>query len=385
MNPLKCAFAVESGVFLGFVVCYHGIEIEPKKITAIMNMPPPTNLKELKSLQGKLAYIRRFIFNLSGRIQPLSRLMNKRAPFVWDEQCQEGLDSIKRYLVNPPILAAPVKGRPLILYIATQPSSIGALLAQHNDEGKKVACYFLSRTMVGAEHNYSPIEKLCLGLIFTLKKLRHYMLTHQIQLVGRADPLRYVVSQPLLAGQLGKWAVLMMEFDITYVPQKVVKGQALAEFLAAHPVLDDSPLITDLPDEEVFTTELEAPWELCFDGASLTKNDRDGAPRRRAGVGLVFPTPQGEVMHHTFSLLKEECSNNEAKYEALIFGLLVALTMEVRTLRALRDSQLIVRQVNNIYEVRKPELVPYYNAARGLWKNLNILKLFTSTKSECIS
>ena len=90
-------------------------------------------------------------------------------------------------------------------------------------------------------------------------------------------------------------------------------------------------------------------------------------------------------MHHTFSLLKEECSNNEAKYEALIFGLLVALTMEVRTLRALRDSQLIVRQVNNIYEVRKPELVPYYNAARGLWKNLNILKLFTSTESECIS
>ena len=148
---------------------------------------------------------------------------------------------------------------------------------------------------------------------------------------------------------------------------------------------DDSPLITDLPDEEVFTTELEAPWELYFDGASLTKNDRDGAPRQRAGVGLVFPTPQGEVMHHTFSLLKEECSNNEAKYEALIFGLLVALTMEVRTLRALRDSQLIVRQVNNIYEVRKPELVPYYNAARGLWKNLNILKLFTSTKSECIS
>ena len=119
MNPLKCAFAIESGVFLGFVVHYRGIEIEPKKITAIMNMPPPSNLKELKSLQGKLAHIRRFISNLSGCIQPFSRLMKKGAPFVWDEQCQEGLDSIKRYLLNPPVLAAPVKGRPLILYIAT--------------------------------------------------------------------------------------------------------------------------------------------------------------------------------------------------------------------------------------------------------------------------
>jgi ribonuclease HI len=167
-------------------------------------------------------------------------------------------------------------------------------------------------------------------------------------------------------GRLGKWALLMMEFDLAFVPQKSIKGQALAEFLAAHPVPDDSPLITDLPDEEVFAIEPEAPWELYFDGASRTETDPDGAPRRRAGAGLVFKTPQGGVIYHSFSLMKEECSNNEAEYEALIFGLLLALSMEVRSLRALGDSQLIFRQVNNIYEVRKPELVPYYNTARRL-------------------
>jgi hypothetical protein len=100
--------------------------------------------------------------------------------FHWDEQCQNALDSLNRYLLNPPVLAAPERGRPLILYIATQPSSVGTLLTQHNDEGKEVACYYLSRTMVGAEHNYSPIEKLCLALIFALMKLRHYMLAHEI-------------------------------------------------------------------------------------------------------------------------------------------------------------------------------------------------------------
>jgi hypothetical protein len=178
MNPPKCAFAVQLGVFLDFVVRHRGIEIEPKKIKAILNMPPPQELKDLRKLQGKLAYIRRFISNLSGRIQPFSKLMKKGAPFVWDEECQNGFDSIKRYLLNPPVLSAPIKGRPLILYIATQPASVGALLAQHNDEGKEVACYYLSRTMVGAEQNYSPIEKLCLALIFTLKKLRHYMLAY---------------------------------------------------------------------------------------------------------------------------------------------------------------------------------------------------------------
>ncbi|KAM0918026.1 hypothetical protein ACQ4PT_009389 [Festuca glaucescens] len=249
---------------------------------------------------------------------------------------------------------------------SAEPASIGALLAQHNDEGKEVACYYLSRTMVGAERNYSPIEKLCLALIFSLKKLRHYMLALQIQLVARADPIRYVLSQHALMGRLGKWALLMMEFDLTFVPQKAIKGQALVDFLAARPIPEDSPLITNLPDEEVLTAELEGPWELYFDGASRTEANLDGTPRRRAGAGLVFKTPRGEVMYHSFSLLKEECSNNEAEYEALIFGLLLALSMDVRSLRAYGDSQLIVRQVNRIYEVRKPELVPYYNAARNL-------------------
>jgi hypothetical protein len=69
-----------------------------------------------------------------------------------------------------------------------------------------------------------------------------------------------------------------MEFDITFVPQKAVKGQALAEFLAAHTAPNDSPLIIELPDEEVFTTELEAPWELYFDGASRTEANPDGTP-----------------------------------------------------------------------------------------------------------
>nr|AAK92670.1 putative gag-pol precursor [Oryza sativa Japonica Group] len=382
MNPLKCAFAVQSGIFLGFVVRYRGIEIEPKKIKAIVNMPPPKNLKDLKTLQGKLAYIRRFISNISGRIQPFAKLMKKGAPFEWDAECQSGFDSIKRYLLNLPILAAPVKGRPLILYIATQPVSVGALLAQHNDEGKEVACYYLSRTMVGAERNYSPIEKLCLALIFALKKLRHYMLTHQIQLIATVDPIRYVLSQPLLAGRLGKWALLMMEFDITYVPQKAVKGQALAEFLAAHPVPDDSPLITELPDEDVFTIETEPSWELCFDGASRTENDRDGTPRKRAGAGLVFKTPQGGVIYHSFSLLKEECSNNEAEYEALIFGLLLALSMEVRSIRVYGDSQLIVQQINDIYEVLKQELVPYYSAARRLMEMFGHIEVMHVPRSR---
>ena len=72
MNPLKCTFGITSENFLGFIVKHQGIEVDQSKIDAIQRMPEPKNLRELRSLQGHLAYIRRFISNLAGRCQPFS-------------------------------------------------------------------------------------------------------------------------------------------------------------------------------------------------------------------------------------------------------------------------------------------------------------------------
>ncbi|KAA0043273.1 uncharacterized protein E5676_scaffold129G00450 [Cucumis melo var. makuwa] len=97
------------------------------------------NLHELRPLQGRLTYIRRFISNLMGQCQPFQRLMRKDAVFDWDQSCQNAFDSIKKYLLNSPILSASAAGKPLILYIAAQETSLGVLLAQENDKGKE--CY----------------------------------------------------------------------------------------------------------------------------------------------------------------------------------------------------------------------------------------------------
>ncbi|KAM1151571.1 hypothetical protein ACFX19_034882 [Malus domestica] len=131
-------------------------------------MPEPRNLHELKSLQGRLAFIRRFISNLAGHCQPFSQLMKKDVLFVWDNACNNAFESIKKYLSSPPILGAHIPGKPLILYIVAQESSVGALLAQENEYHKEKTLYYLSRTLTGAELNYSPIEKMCLTLMFAI-------------------------------------------------------------------------------------------------------------------------------------------------------------------------------------------------------------------------
>jgi len=95
MNPTKSFLRVASGKFLGFVVTSKGIHLDPEKVRVVQEMQPPRNLKELRGLQGRLAYIRRFISNLSGRCQPFTRLMKKGVSFIWDDTCQQAFEEIK--------------------------------------------------------------------------------------------------------------------------------------------------------------------------------------------------------------------------------------------------------------------------------------------------
>ncbi|XP_074290338.1 uncharacterized protein LOC141617067 [Silene latifolia] len=344
INPLKCAFGVTSGKFLGFVVRHRGIEIDQTKIKAINEMPEPKTLKELRGLQGRLLYIRRFISNLAGRCQPLSHLMKKDTPFQWDEKCKHAFDSIKKYLASALVLGAPIPGKPLILYIAAQERSLGAMCAQKIEDRKERALYYLSRTLVGAELNYSPIEKICLALVFAIQKLRHYMQAHTIHVVSKADPIKYILSRPVLSGRLAKWAVLLKQYDLVFVSQKAVKGQVIADFFADHLVPTEWELSDELPGEGIFYVDILPPWKMYFDGAAR----RDGV-----GAGVVFISPQNHVMPYSFTLT-QLCSNNMAEYQALILGLQMAIKIGVRDMDIYGDSQLVISQVLDEYEPPEP-------------------------------
>ena len=77
MNPLKCAFGVPAGKFLGFLVHQRGIDVDPSKAQAIVTMKPPTTIKELKSFLGKLSYIRRSILDLATLTATFTPLLKK--------------------------------------------------------------------------------------------------------------------------------------------------------------------------------------------------------------------------------------------------------------------------------------------------------------------
>ena len=119
--------------------------------------------------------------------------MKKGVDFVWDGECEAVFQDIKSYLTKPPVLAAPTTRKSFILYRRVLNYSLGALLAQENDEGKEDALYYLSRMLVGAAHHYSPVEKECLAVMFAVQKLRHYLLSNTIYLILRINLLKVLV------------------------------------------------------------------------------------------------------------------------------------------------------------------------------------------------
>ena len=137
------------------------------KAKAIVDMPPPKTEKEVRGLLGRLQYISQFIVQLTPICEPIFKLLRKNAQMNWSKECQAAFDKIKQLLIKPPVLVSPMLGRPLILYLSTTQHSMGVVLGQHDESGRKErAIYYLSKKFNDCEARYSTIEKTCLSLFW---------------------------------------------------------------------------------------------------------------------------------------------------------------------------------------------------------------------------
>ena len=359
LNPEKCTFGVTSGKLLGFIVSEKGIEVDPDKVKAIVEMPPPRTLKEVRGLLGRLNYIARFVSQLTDKCRPFFKLLRKNALIEWDEECEQAFSTIKEYLMNPPILIAPTPGKSLFLYLTILPESMGSMLGQNDEEGHEHAIYYLSKKFNEGEQKYSEVERTCCALVWVMHRLRQYTLYYSVELLTRHDPLKYLSEKPALIGRISKWQMLLSEFDIKYINQGPVKGQALADHLAEYPSeIVEQNVEVNFPDENVMTTEgqnveeqSETPkWKLYFDGAANVFG---------CGIGAVLVSPKSDHFP-VAARLTFPYTNNIAEYEACILGVKMALDMGIRELEVYGDSSLIILQTLGEYKTKDSKLVPYH-------------------------
>jgi len=354
LNPAKCFFRVKSGKLLGFVVSDRGIEVNPDKIRVVQSMSSPKTEKEVRGFLGRLNYIARFIAQLTTTSAPIFRLLRKKNPGTWNEECEEAFNKIKHYLQNPSLLVPSVSGKPLVLYLIVTKAVMECVLGQHDETRRKErVIYYLSKKLTEYESRYTSIERLWCALVWAVKRLRHYMLYYTIWLISKMDPLRYICNKPYLSSRIARWQVLLAEYDIVYMTRKAVKGSAIADHLANNVVEDYEPLDFDFPDEDILSIEKEEEktdwWTMFFDRAVNVYGN---------GASAIIIS-LNKKQYPVSVKLHFECTNNTAKYEACILGLEAVLELKIKEIDVYEDSMLIICQVKGEWQTKEEKLRSY--------------------------
>ncbi|XP_010677749.1 uncharacterized protein LOC104893351 [Beta vulgaris subsp. vulgaris] len=157
------------------------------------------------------------------------------------------------------------------------------------------------------------------------RKLRHYFESHPIHVMTNY-PIKAVLRKPECSGRMAKWAISLSAHDIKYLPRTAIKSQALADFVA-----DFSHDLATAGEEEVGKSGSSQPY---VDGSSNF---------RGAGLGVVLKSPQGDMIVRAICC-DFKATNNEAEYEALIAGMVLAYDLKANSLHVFSESLMIVSQ-----------------------------------------
>jgi hypothetical protein len=137
LNPEKCVFGVHQRKILGYLVSHQGIEANPTKIQAILNMAPPQSTRDVQRLTGRLAALNRFTSKSTERSLPFLKTLHGAKDFSWGPEQAAAFESLKQHLSDLATLTSPNPSLPLLLYIAASPCAVSAALVPAEQRGQK--------------------------------------------------------------------------------------------------------------------------------------------------------------------------------------------------------------------------------------------------------
>ncbi|KAL0445891.1 UNVERIFIED_CONTAM: hypothetical protein Slati_1717000 [Sesamum latifolium] len=133
---------VQGGRFLGFMITQRGIEANPLKIKAILDMKAPTNVNEVQRLTGRIDALNQFISKAAEKSLSFFKILRKAKDFEWDASCQQAFEELKSYLAGFPLLVKPYQGNTLYLYLSNTTQVVSSVLIQ--EDGGKECRYIMS-------------------------------------------------------------------------------------------------------------------------------------------------------------------------------------------------------------------------------------------------
>ena len=221
LNPDKCQIKEDKIQFYGVICSNKGIQPDPKKISALQQMAPPKDQREMLSFLGLVTYMSTFIPNASSLTAPLRDLTKKDQPYEWSTVHQDAFDRIKSLLSDQVTLQYFDSQKPITLQVDASSKGLGATLLQ---DGKPVAC--ASKALTEAESRYANIERELLAVVYGCERFHTYLFGQSFTVDSDHKPLESIKLKHLRAAppRLQRMLLRLQPYDFTikYCPGKDV-------------------------------------------------------------------------------------------------------------------------------------------------------------------
>ena len=266
----KCEFHVDHVEFLGFCINPSGITMDPKKVSAIMDWPPPKTVHDVQSFLGFANFYRRFIHDYSRLTLPLTSLLKKGTVFQWSHHAQEALDELKKKFSSSPLLYVFDPTLPCVVESDASDFAIGAVLNQMGEDKKLRPIAFFSRKLLPAEVNYDVHDKELLSIVECFKLWRHYLedACHQTIVYTDHNNLQYFMGNKPLNRRQARWALSLSSYNFAIQYRPGTKN-ARADALSRRPDFAFKEEGTDKqPISKIFDSNSDSPKSVASISAS---------------------------------------------------------------------------------------------------------------------
>jgi transposase InsO family protein len=312
LQPDKCEFLRKEVTYLGHVIGEAGVKPDPNKIKAVKSFPRPKNAKNVKQFLGLAGYYRRFINNFSKAAKPLTSLLKKDEPFLWQEAQENAFTELRDQLCTEPLLQHPDFTRPFLLTTDASGYAIGGILSQ-GEIGKDRPIAYASRLLNGAEQNYSTIEKESLAIIYCVNHFRPYLYGNQFIILTDHKPLEWLHSVKDPTSRLIRWRLKLAEYDYK-VMYKAGKMNCNADALSRNPIEPWAPASRDIaqafplklcdsdnrnPPKSTPLEPSSSSDENLFDAASPRQAPDKGAPDATADINRPTKSVPNKVLRNS--------------------------------------------------------------------------------------
>ena len=179
LNPNKASEKQEEVTFMGQSISAKGVQPNTSKIEAILKMPAPQDIHDVRRFCGMVQYLAKFLSNISEVLHPLRELTKKDTPFIWNKKCEQAFGRVKEMITSAPVLTFYDSNKPLVLQVDSSKDGLGAVLLQ---EGKPIK--FASRALTETEKRWAQIEKEMLAIIFGLERSDQYTFGQKVMVIS---------------------------------------------------------------------------------------------------------------------------------------------------------------------------------------------------------